>query len=143
MLIVPDTHVLISGAALRPSYTGQIIRAWREKRLGVVTSELILIELRRVLNYPEVIAIHGWSDPERTAFVADVRAGAVMVSGATAVNICADPKDNKFFACALEARAAYIVSKDRHLLDVGVYQGIQTVKPGYFVNQVLKAGQII
>jgi hypothetical protein len=31
------------------------------------------------------------------------------------------------------------VSKDKHILDIGNYQGINTVKPGYFVEQVLKA----
>jgi predicted nucleic acid-binding protein len=46
--------------------------------------------------------------------------------------IQADPTDNKYLACALEGEADYIVSGDRHLLDVGLYQGIKILKAKVF-----------
>jgi uncharacterized protein len=48
-----------------------------------------------------------------------------------------DPDDNKFISCAVEAEAEFIVTKDKHLLDVGQYGNVQIVKPGYLVERVL------
>jgi putative PIN family toxin of toxin-antitoxin system len=42
--------------------------------------------------------------------------------------VCRDPKDDKFFACAVEGEADYIVSGDRDLLDIGEYAGIQIIR---------------
>ena len=45
-----------------------------------------------------------------------------------------DPTANKYLACALEGEAQYIVSGDRHLLDVGQYQGIKILNAKAFLN---------
>jgi predicted nucleic acid-binding protein len=36
----------------------------------------------------------------------------------------ADPKDDIVIAAALEAGAPYLVSEDKHLIDIGAYQGV-------------------
>jgi predicted nucleic acid-binding protein len=45
-----------------------------------------------------------------------------------------EPTDNKYLACALEGEADYIVSGDRHLLDLGLYQGIKIIKAKAFLK---------
>ncbi len=45
-----------------------------------------------------------------------------------------DPTDNKYLACALEGEADYIVSGDRLLLDLGLYQGIKIIKAQAFLK---------
>jgi predicted nucleic acid-binding protein len=50
--------------------------------------------------------------------------------------IPADPDDDKFVECAVEGKARYIVSGDKHLLGLGSYQGIQVVPPAAFVTLV-------
>lgn len=47
--------------------------------------------------------------------------------------VCRDPKDNKFFECAVAGGADYIVSEDRDILDVGEYEGIKTVSAEEFM----------
>lgn len=138
MLIVPDTHILISGATLSSSYTGRIMRTWRVGKVEIATSEPILAEIRRVWNYPQVSRLYGWSDRQIDIFIADVRKGAVVVIPTTSLTVSADPNDDMFFECAVAAGADYIVSKDKHVLDVGEYEGIQVIKPGYFVERVLQ-----
>jgi predicted nucleic acid-binding protein len=39
----------------------------------------------------------------------------------------ADPKDDKIVAAAFECAAEYVVSEDRHLLDLGIFGGIRIV----------------
>lgn len=72
-------------------------------------------------------------------YVAEFAGSAVVVPGTTPVQVSQDPDDDKFFACALEAQADYIVSGDeKHVLAIGTYTGIQTISPRDFVDQVLQ-----
>jgi predicted nucleic acid-binding protein len=59
---------------------------------------------------------------------------AAMVEPEEVVSVCRDPKDDKFFACALAARAGYLVSEDRDILDVAEYRGIRTVSATQFLS---------
>lgn len=46
--------------------------------------------------------------------------------------VCAakdDPEDDKVLACALDGHATHVLSYDRHLLKLGVFEGIKIVKP--------------
>ena len=44
-----------------------------------------------------------------------------------------DPKDDIFLACALSARARFIVSSDQDLLKLGKPFGIEIVQPAQFI----------
>jgi predicted nucleic acid-binding protein len=49
-----------------------------------------------------------------------------------------DPSDDKFLEAAVAGRAPYIISGDKHLLRLSVFQGIQILKPRDFVQRYLK-----
>jgi predicted nucleic acid-binding protein len=51
--------------------------------------------------------------------------------------ICADPDDDKFLACALASRAGIIMSRDKQMLKVTGYRGIEVVRPRTFVDRHL------
>ena len=51
-----------------------------------------------------------------------------------------DPDDDKFIECALSCRADYIVSGDRHLLQLKEYKGIRIIKAADFLRLYKKAG---
>ena len=44
----------------------------------------------------------------------------------------ADPKDDMVIAAALEAKAQYLISEDKHLLDLGQYHGIKIMNREQF-----------
>ncbi len=48
----------------------------------------------------------------------------------------ADPKDDIIIAAALEGKASYIVSEDKHLLDLKDYQGIKIVSREQFAAEL-------
>jgi hypothetical protein len=52
----------------------------------------------------------------------------------------ADPKDDKIIAAALEAKASYIVSEDKHLLDLKEYQGIKIMNRAQFEAELDRLG---
>lgn len=52
--------------------------------------------------------------------------------------IAADPDDNKFLGCALEAKAQYVVSGDNHLLSLKHFHSIQIVDATMFVREMVR-----
>lgn len=81
-----------------------------------------------VLDTNVLVSALGWDGPERTervAFVEDVRADTLLVQPTRRVSaIEDDPDDNHVLACAVTAGADFIVSGDRHLLDLRSFEGI-------------------
>jgi len=49
-----------------------------------------------------------------------------------------DSSDNKIIECALEARASFIISGDRHLLELKKYRGIKIISPRGFLSLLNK-----
>jgi uncharacterized protein len=45
-----------------------------------------------------------------------------------------DPKDNHILAAALETSCEYVVSGDRHLLDIHDFQSIRIITPREFLT---------
>ncbi len=50
--------------------------------------------------------------------------------------IKADPKDNIILECAVAGNADYIVSGDKHLLDLKEFSGIKILKPAEFLRKI-------
>jgi uncharacterized protein len=60
---------------------------------------------------------------------------ALMTPGSlTLAVIQDDPPDNRYLECAVEGEAAYLVSGDRLLLSLGMFQGIPIVSPRVFLE---------
>jgi putative PIN family toxin of toxin-antitoxin system len=134
MRVVLDTNVLVSGLLKR--YRGgipdQILRRIRQYELYL--SEAILQETERVLHYPRTQRKYHLPDSEIAGYLAYLRAIATMVEDLPQLAVVTkDPSDNVILACALKARAGYLVSGDPHLKDLQEYQGIKIVSPAAFL----------
>jgi putative PIN family toxin of toxin-antitoxin system len=104
-----------------------------------ITSAALLDELERVLQYSRVQRYLSWSADERAEFVGLVRRHARLVQPAETLTVIEDdPADNRVLEAAAAGGAEYIVSGDRHLLELGGYGDIAIVTPARFVA-VLRA----
>ncbi len=133
---VLDANVLAS-AFIRPQGpSGQILRAFVEqRRFELVLSSPILAEFRRVLYYPRLRKELPCTDAEIEFRVASLAILADLADGDLEIKaVKADPDEDKYLAAALLGRAAFVVSGDRHLLDLGEYQGIRILKPRPFLD---------
>ena len=80
----------------------------------------------------------GWNSVDQCRIeIKGLRRQTILTRNTPLFPVSSDAKDDMFFACAKAAGAVYIVSKDKHIVTVGEYFGIKTVKPGYFVEQIL------
>jgi len=132
---VLDANVLAS-ALIRPQGPpGQIVTRFLEDHAFVlVVSAPILEELRRCLSYPRVRKYMTVTDEELDLWVTALGLIADSVEGAASLSaVVADPDDNKYLVAALEGRADFVVSGDRHLLDLGEYEGVRIITPRAFL----------
>ena len=60
-----------------------------------------------------------------------------LVSPTTRLEVCRDPDDDKFIECAVDARALYIVSGDKDLLDIKSFEGVEIVTATEFCERYL------
>jgi len=134
--IVLDTNVLISGIFFA-SPPGRILDAWSDNRVQIVASPEILEEYRRVVEelgrkYPQVQA-----QPILDVLITTCE---ICLAGPHEEQVCSDPNDDMFLACAIAAGIDTVVSGDKGLLVVSGFRGIQIVKPKAFVDKFLKDG---
>ena len=135
MKIVLDTNVFMSGVFFGGAPEA-ILVAWQASKLELAVSLDIYTEYDRVAKeladkYPEV-------DP--TPFLELVALHAEMWDCQPLdKQVCGDPDDDKFLACALAADAKHVVSGDKLLLQVTGYRGIEVIKPREFVDRYLES----
>jgi putative PIN family toxin of toxin-antitoxin system len=55
------------------------------------------------------------------------------------ITACRDKADDRFLEAAVAGKADYIISSDRHLLELKEFEGVKILKPGVFERDILKA----
>jgi putative PIN family toxin of toxin-antitoxin system len=134
---VIDTSVMISAAFAVEGLAKQLRDMIADNRFVLVTSKPILKELYQVLHYPHIVKRFSPSKDEISAFIALIIEHAVIVKGLYKIEgISEDPNDDMFIACAMEADAQYIVSRDPHLRNIKHYCGIQIIDAATFIEKV-------
>jgi putative PIN family toxin of toxin-antitoxin system len=132
---VLDANVFVS-AYLRPEGApGQIIeRFLRRAAFQLVLSAEIAAEVLHSLAYPKIRkAARSGTEPD--LWFEDILVLAEMIPGEYQVaGVSTDPDDDKYIAAAVEGRAAFVVSGDPDLLQVGEHQGVRCVTPRAFLD---------
>lgn len=119
-----DTNVMVS-AIFWEGNESKIIELVEEGELKLITSPLILDELKKVLSYKK-FELEKKKVNEQVEYYLLL---AELVFPTEKIDLVQDdPSDNKFLECAREGEAEYIVSGDRHLLDLEEFEGIKIVK---------------
>jgi len=133
MKAVLDTNLFVSAIISSQGKPAQILDAWRAGRFDLVMRGDIIEEVREVLGRPHLQRRHRWTGEEIDRFLDDLERLATITPGELAVRAIADdPDDNMYLACAVEGGADYIISGDRHLLQLGAFEGIEIVTPAQF-----------
>jgi len=130
MRAVADTNVVVSGL-LWPGPSRRTLALARTGQLELFTTPALLAELEDVLSRKKFTRRLDLAGVGHQDLVLGYAALAQVIRPAKIPPIIAeDPDDDEVLACALAAHAEVIVSGDRHLVSLGVYQGIRIVKPG-------------
>jgi putative PIN family toxin of toxin-antitoxin system len=127
--IVLDTNVTIS-AFFWEGNPRKIYDLVCQGKLIMLLSDDMEKEFIRVLGYEKF----GLSPQEIMPFLRNLRTHTRHVETKSKIAVViADPTDNIFLACALDGSADFIISGNRHLLDIKVYKGIEIVRAAEFL----------
>lgn len=126
-----DTNILVSATFWEGASHALLLKIFKGNAIGFTTNS-ILHEYRVVLK----------RDFHLTEQEVDVQIGVLLqslkiVSPSVSIDIIKlDPSDNRVLEGALEARCHYIISYDKHLLDLLVFRTISIIKPEDLLKQM-------
>lgn len=124
MIVVPDTNILVS-AIFWNGPSARLVAELIRKKHTICSSPELLGELRRVLKRDFDL-----TESQVEEKIAKIRAFVGLVAPQNRVKIVIqDPDDDKVLECALECGAAFVVSKDKHLLMLKSVRGIGILSP--------------
>ncbi len=135
---VLDTNILISALITKKSSaTLQLYKAFTTQQFLLITSPSILAEIEDVINREKIIKYHKRNLKQRKEIMRQlVKLSYITLESLTTKDVIIerDPKDDKFLHAAIEGNADFIVSGDRHLLDLKTYEGIKILTPKEFLR---------
>lgn len=131
--VVADTNIYIS-AILFGGKPEKIRELARKKKIELLISEVILAEIAEILKRK-----FNWPDWQISQTIESSRATTTLVTPRYTLKVIKkhDP-DNRILECAVEGKAQYIVSGDKHhLLPLKEYQGIKILSPAEFLKVMM------
>ena len=136
--VVVDTNQFVSALISKKGPSAHLLDLWREQYFILVTSPEIIAEIKKVLEYPHICKKYKLTKADIQSLLILIEHEAVVCSPLATVHIIKDdPDDDKFLACALAAKAEYIISGDGHLLSLGSYGAISIVTVKDFLEILL------
>jgi len=126
MRVVLDTNVFISGIFWSGNYCSQIIDKWKNKEIELVSSLETIEELVETLKNFKISMPENMIEEWKNLILNN----SLLVQVSSKIDaIREDPEDNKFIEVAVDGKADFIISQDKHLLNLKEHQGIKIVKP--------------
>lgn len=129
--VVLDTNVLVSAFIHHRGNEWKILDLVRAGVIQLVMSKEILDEFQKVIargkfGFGSALII------EITALVIEI--AEIIVPQYRLDIVPDDPSDNKFIECAIDGNVGYVISGDRHLLNIGTYRGVKILKAKDFLD---------
>lgn len=127
--VVLDTNVVVS------SFWGglpqQVVEYWFSERYALLMSPCILAEYQSTLErlLPHSLAV--------SRFLHAVYLKALSIQPKERIRIVhQDPADDRFLECALAGKADYLVSGDKHLLQLRTFRRIPILTVRVFLDKL-------
>jgi uncharacterized protein len=126
--VVFDTNIYVSAFAIPGGDAEEAFRHAVHGTFELVISVPILTETAGVLQTK-----FDWSSDRVRQLVLYLGRTATLVETAPRLHILRDEPDNRILECAQEAHADYIVTGDRHLLDLTQYETTRVITLAEFL----------
>jgi len=133
--VVLDTNVWVS-IFFKKTLGKEFSEILKEGDVEIYVTEEILKEISRVLVYPKIKNLLKLSGISEKEVIKKIVKNSKLVRPKFKLKVIKeDPEDNKILDCALQARANFIVSGDRHLLKIEQFKKIKILTPREFLKK--------
>ncbi len=131
--VVLDTNVYLSGIIFGGN-SRHILDLAIDGKIATFTSAAILLELSDKLKNK----FH-WDKEQIVITIKSIAKLCVVITPKRKLQIVKkDKSDNKIIEAAVEENADFIVTGDKHLLDIKKYQNIHIIAPSQFLSLYLR-----
>jgi len=135
MRLVLDTNVLVS-AILSPGSISAKVLNWGEDNGVILYSDATLTEVLSVLGRSK---FSKYIDPEDIDGLSiRVKTVWLFVEILNQVQLCRDPKDDKFIDLALNGDASHLITGDNDLLVLNPIANTSVINPRNFWDEIIK-----
>jgi len=127
--IVVDTNSLVAARWKKDGGSSRIMQMCIDGTIQALVSPAIEKENRHILG--KVRPPAGYMEHLEKFYTS-----AETITDTPTLTVSEDPADDKFVECAVAGKAGYIISSDRHLLELDGYEGIRICKAGEFLKNI-------
>ena len=125
MAVTLDTNVLLSATLWDGSVAQKLLFDLIRQGIKIYSTTEILSEYQEILKRD-----FDFSDTEVSEIMGKVLAFVTLVSPQTKIKaVKNDPDDDVIIECAFESESKYIITYDKHLLNLKEFRGIRIIKP--------------
>lgn len=139
MKVVLDTNVFVS-AFLWQRNVKEIFNLAKQKKFQICATKEILNEFEKVLKYSKFSKKLKSINKEPPQIINEFLEVVKLYPSRKLKTpiIREDPTDDKFLVCTLSCKASFIVSGNKHLLNLKDFQGIPILTPIQFLSRLKK-----
>ena len=125
MVVTFDTNVLLSATVWDGSVAQKLLFDLIRQGIKIYSTTEILSEYQEILKRD-----FDFTDAEVSVIMEKVFAFVTLVSPQTKIKaVKNDPDDDVIIECAFESESKYIITYDKHLLNLKEYRGIRIIRP--------------
>jgi uncharacterized protein len=139
---VIDSTVLVSAFLTEGGVSAALLRFAREGGFLVFLSADIFMETQHTLAYSRLRERYEYTETDVTDFLNKLRVAVTLVEELPHLTVVRDPNDDMVIATAVQAQAAYIVTRDHDLLSLQQYEDITILSPEAFIAIVRERGRL-
>ena len=131
-----DTNIIVSGFFWKVDSSKILVLVGMGVIQNVISKE-IFSEYEDVCFRREITDKTNKSESDIKEFLNELKKISNFVEPKINFNVIKDdPKDNKFLDAAFEGNADYIITYDRHLLELGMFKEIKILTPLEFLKAI-------
>ena len=136
MKVVLDTNTLISAIVWRGE-ANKIIEVALNKKIEIIITKEILAEVIDVLNRERFDDFIENKKEKIEDLIRVILSFSTLIETKTKIELIKeDPKDNIILEAALDGKTSYIISYDRHLLNMIEFNKIKIMTPTDFLKLI-------
>ncbi len=126
--VVLDTNIIVSALNFAGN-PAKVFDLALEGEIGNITSEPIITEVRKIL-----VRKFSWQPGEAEDAGTLLGLFSKIVNPQKRLKVISHEPDNRILECAVAGQADFIISGDKHLLNLKTFEGIVIMNPGDFLK---------
>lgn len=133
LTVVLDTNILVSALLTPQGESAAVLESARAHTLYL--SQFILSETQRILHSESIRKKYRYPDTAIDRHITDLTDSAELVELQAIASVCQDADDDAVLACAVEAQAEYLVTRNTKHFPRS-YAGVTVITPSEFLALV-------